>query len=260
MIKLSMLSEATVNCLAKVFGSRPIPVTFSEEQFLRLPKTAQIMIVGDITDSELLTTFSDKRFPRHVRLRLASSHYCPQPVLHNFLKEGDIQLILNVAGNLSTNSSDLKELSQYGDRRTRARVAYNANTPNTVLRVLSMDYDVLVRQCVSNNPHVPEDVLIYLARDRSALVRQGIATQAELPYKVSQILLQDKNTSVLFALARNKTMEKAEIVLTELAKCGVTIVQKAVAHNPKVTAETLDYLSQNGDDEVKISVSEVRNS
>lgn len=256
MIKLSMLKEPTVNKLAEFFATRPIPVTFSEDDFMRLPKIAQIMIVGDVAGID----FSNKKYPRHVRLRYAASQHCPKETLHKFLNENDIQLILNVAGNPVTSVDDLVILSKHKNFKVRAKVAYNPATPDTILRLLAMDKDLRVRQAVTTNHHVPKDVLIFMARDRSALVRQGIASQIELPYSVSQILVQDENDSVLFALARNKTMEEAETVLMTLAKSGKTVVQKAVAHNPKATEEILDCLWDNGDDEVKISVSEVRNS
>ena len=239
MIKLSMLKEPTVNKLAEFFATRPIPVTFSEADFMSLPKIIQIMIVGDITDPELLTQFSYPKFPRHVRLRCAASQHCPKETLHKFLNENDIQFILNVAENQETSVDDIMNLSKHADHRVRAKVAYNPATPDTILRLLATDKDLRVRQAVTNNRHVPEDVLIFMARDRSALVRQGIASQIELPYKVSQILLQDNNTSVLFALARNKTMEKSEDVLMALAQTGSHWCKKPLRTTPKPPKKSL---------------------
>ncbi len=256
MIKLSMLSEPTVDRLAKVFRTKAIPVVISDEEFMSLPKIVKIMIVGDVKGID----FSSKKYPRHVRLRYSACNHCPKETQHDFLNEKDIQFVLNVAGNPATSTDDLECLSRHNNPRVRAKVAYNPTTPDTTLRRLAMNSNLYVRQAVTSNKHVPEDILFYIARDRSALVRQGIACQFNLSYNVSQILLHDSNTSVLFALARNKTLEKAEQVLMELARTGITVVQKAVAHNPYATQAILNYLWENGDDEVRESVTEVRSA
>lgn len=136
--------------------------------------------------------------------------------------EGPTHVLQSIAGNISTPSARLDELSRHQDSSVRSLVGFNINTDPATLRRLSHDASASVRIAVANNRTCRPDVLTHLAND----------TQEQ----------------VVECVAANMNLRRSD--MTRLAAHSSSTVKKEIIRRHDCGAETLKILVQSSDADI----------
>lgn len=116
------------------------------------------------TTDEVFRILAQSSDPR-VRRYVAHNHYCPPDVLDMLADDEDLEVVMEVAEHLATNSAILHRMSQNADAWIGWRIAEHDNALAPTLIHLASHESPLVREAVAKAKRTPLHILDGLAVD-----------------------------------------------------------------------------------------------
>ena len=160
----------------------------------------------------------------------------------------------NLAKNLNTAQSLLKQLAGDESSGIRIAVAENLNTATEILESLAYDKDNRVRNSVAGNPNTSIKTLKSLARDRDSGIRYRVAGNSSTPSEILALLADDESGGIRIAVAENSSTSADTLRL--LANDSNSQVRAYVARNFNTQVDTLKLLANESNYHIRSGIAE----
>ena len=161
----------------------------------------------------------------------------------------------NLAKNLNTAQSLLKQLAEDENSSIRQAVAENINTATELLELLAYDKDNRVRNSVGENLSTPTKILKSLAHEEDSSIRYCVAGNSSTPSEILALLAESETPSFSrVALFMSDYVESS--VLAKHSNSISWLERYAIACNRKTPEDTLKQLAEDGNRIVRATAKE----